>query len=353
LATGQHRLAINRLPDRSFRVRLIRTFLLGVALVVAQAAAVAAEAPSCRGKDMLEEMKVTDPALHARIMATSEATPNANALLWKIERAGTPVSYLFGTMHLTDDRINTLPPAVEAAVKGARRLILEVGDLSGATFAKAFAKARELILFTDGRRLEQLLSEAEYARLARLLQRSGFPSEMAGAFRPWVATLLLALSNCERRRVSEGLLPLDMRLARDARARGVGVTGLESLDQQFRAMAEVPEADQVQMLRASLRTYDRIDDVVETTVLLYLGRQIGAVWPFQLALAEKFGVAPEVFNSAEQSLVFSRNLGMRDKALEALAEGGVVIAVGALHLPGKRGLVALFREAGYTLTAVE
>jgi uncharacterized protein YbaP (TraB family) len=44
---------------------------------------------------------------------------------------------------------------------------------------------------------------------------------------------------------------------------------------------------------------------------------------------------------------------MRDKAVEALAEGGVLIAVGALHLPGKQGLVALFREAGYTLTPVE
>jgi hypothetical protein len=65
------------------------------------------------------------------------------------------------------------------------------------------------------------------------------------------------------------------------------------------------------------------------------------------------GVSPQAFKSAEQSLVFARNLGMRDKAVEALAEGGVLIAVGALHLPGKQGLVALFREAGYTLTPVE
>jgi uncharacterized protein YbaP (TraB family) len=131
------------------------------------------------------------------------------------------------------------------------------------------------------------------------------------------------------------------------------VSGLESLEQQFRAMADVPEADQVEMLKASLRSYDRIADVVETTVQLYLARQLGAVWPFQLALAERSGVPREAFTAAEQSLVFSRNLGMRDKALEPLAEGGVLIAVGALHLPGKQGLVALLREAGYTLTPVE
>jgi uncharacterized protein YbaP (TraB family) len=36
-----------------------------------------------------------------------------------------------------------------------------------------------------------------------------------------------------------------------------------------------------------------------------------------------------------------------------LAEGGAFIAVGALHLPGRHGLVALLREAGYTVTAME
>jgi uncharacterized protein YbaP (TraB family) len=333
---------------------LIRKALFGLALLIAQAVtAYAAQSPSCGGKNMLDEMKAADAPAHARIMAAAGATENANALLWKIERAGIPASHLFGTMHLTDDRINRLSPAVEAAVKGARRLVLEVGDLSPASFAEAFASARDLLMFNDGRRLDQLLSAAEYAKVAGVLERSGFPREAAGAFRPWVATLMLALSDCERRRAGKGLLPLDARLARDASARGVGVTGLESLEQQFRAMAEVPEADQVEMLKASLRTYDRIDDVVETTVQLYLSRQLGAVWPFQLALAEQSGVSPKAFNSAEQSLVFSRNLGMRDKALELLAEGGVLIAVGALHLPGRQGLVALLREAGYTLTPVE
>ena len=332
---------------------LIRTALLAVALVIANVAIARAESAACSGKNMLDEMRATDAEAHARIMTAAGETENANALLWRIERAGTPVSYLFGTMHLTDERINALSPTIDAAVKAARQLILEVGDLSTASFVKAFANTRDLMMFTDGRRLEQLLTEAEYAKVAAVLQRSGFPPQAAGSFRPWVAALMLALSDCERRRAGEGLLPLDARLAKDASARGISVIGLESLEQQFRAMAIVPEADQVEMLKASLRSYDRIDDVVETTVQLYLGRQLGAVWPFQLALAERYGVAPDAFKSAEQSLVHARNLGMRDKALEPLAEGGVLIAVGALHLPGKQGLVSLFREAGYTVTPIE
>ncbi len=42
---------------------------------------------------------------------------------------------------------------------------------------------------------------------------------------------------------------------------------------------------------------------------------------------------------------------MEPTAEPLLEEGGLFIAVGALHLPGKKGLVALLREAGYTVTA--
>ena len=44
---------------------------------------------------------------------------------------------------------------------------------------------------------------------------------------------------------------------------------------------------------------------------------------------------------------------MRDAALPLLAKGNVFIGVGALHLPGRDGLVQLLRDKGYTVTAVE
>lgn len=336
-------------------MRLVRTALLSLVLLVALAASAEAQLPVCSGKNMLDELKGSDPAAHARILAKAAATENATAILWKVERAGRPPSHLFGTMHLTDPRITTFSPAVKATLTGARRLLLEVNaeDLSTSGFMKAFARARPLLTFTDGRRLELLLSGAEYSKTIGILERAGLPAHMAGAFRPWVASMMLALSDCERQRTAKGEAPLDQRLAREGEAMGIGVGGLETLELQFRAMANVPEADQVAILRAGLAMYDRIDDMLETTVQLYLTRQLGVIWPLQLALAEQVGVAPKAFDSTERSLLTERNLRMRDKAVEALGEGGVMIAVGALHLPGSQGLVALLRAAGYTVTAVE
>lgn len=335
-------------------MRVLAALLLFLALLVSPPAG--AQPAACSGKNVLDELRVTDPLAHARIMAAAAGTENANAILWKVEKAGTAPSHLFGTMHLTDARINALSPNAKAALEDSRQLILEIEDVSPGGMMKVLSTSPhmvELMLFTDGRRLDQLLGSEDFGKTMDVLSRSGVPPQASGAFRPWAATLMLSISTCERLRMGAGLLPLDANLAQDAEKRGIKAKGLETLETQLQALASVPEADQVEMLKAGVRFYDRIDDFLETMVQLYLQRQLGAIWPLQLALAEKVGVQAKAFDTAEKNLLATRNLGMRDKALEYLAEGSAFIAVGGLHLPGKHGLVTLLREAGYTVTAVE
>ena len=331
--------------------------LMAVLLLLAgHAAAVRAQVPTCTGKNVLDELRESDQEAHARVAAVSSSTENAKAILWKIEKEDAPPSYLFGTMHLTDDRINALSPAVQAALASTRRLVLELEDISPDSFMKALKGSPQMValmLYTDGRRLDERLDIEDFRKVTEILSRSGIPPSIGSIFRPWVATLLLSVSICEQQRIAAGVLPLDARLAKDAEGRGIKAVGLETLESQFRALAAVPEPDQVEMLKSSARFYDRIDDMMETMIQLYLRRELGAIWPLQIVLAEKVGVRANAFDAAEQSLLVSRNLSMRDKALEFLVEGHAFIAVGGLHLPGRGGLVALFREAGYTVTALE
>jgi uncharacterized protein YbaP (TraB family) len=308
---------------------------------------------ACAGHDMLEEMRVADPPTFQRITQAAAATENSNAILWKIEQQDKPASYLFGTMHVTDERINVLPSAVKTALANSRRVALEIDDFSQERMSEAMSAAGKLMLLPAATRLDALLSDEEFAKVTSLFRRTGLPSELAIRLRPWVAVMLLSLSDCEKGRVANGVLPLDARLAQFAEARGVGVFGLETVERQFQALAAVPEDDQLAILKATLKLYDRIDDLMETTIQLYLKRQIGAIWPLQLALAERLGHSPQIFESFAQNLIVARNIKMRDRALGHLAGGGIFIAVGALHLPGKQGLVELIREAGYSVTSIE
>ncbi len=86
--------------------------------------------------------------------------------------------------------------------------------------------------------------------------------------------------------------------------------------------------------------------MMETLVQLYLKRDLGAIWPLQIAMARKHGMETNAFDTFEKHLLTQRNTRMRDRALSGhLAYGGVFIAVGALHLPGSNGLVPTLSSA--------
>ena len=182
-------------------------------------------------------------------------------------------------MHVTDDRVLAVSPAVTAALAQSKAVALEVADLSAAANSAAMAKAAGLVMFTDGRRLDRMVSAEEYEKLKASLARAGMPSETAVLFRPWIAYLILSVPECERRKVRDGQLVLDMRLAEEAKARKIPVVGLETIEQQLAALAAVPEEQQLDMLRATLRYIDRSDDLMETMLQLYLRREMGAAWP--------------------------------------------------------------------------
>lgn len=331
---------------------------LAALLVVAspQARATAAEkdvADKCRGVDMLAETAAKDPQTYTRIMAEAAASKNAGAILWKVEKQGRPASYLFGTVHLTDDRVATLSPAVKAALEDSKIVALEVSDLSESATASVIATSAPLVMFTDGRRLDSLLSDAEYDVVKSIIARSGMPVDLAAVFKPWIVSMILSVSECERDKVQKGAPVLDMKIAEMGKARGLQVVGLETIPAQFEALAAVPEQQQLDMLRAGLKFADRTNDMMETLVQLYLNRQITAAMPFQIALAREAGVTDQAFIGFQEKLLVERNTKMLDVAAPMLDGGGVFIAVGALHLPGDKGLVALLRDAGYTVSPIE
>ncbi len=334
--------------------------LVAAALLAAPLQASAADpadavavADKCRGINMLAETQAKDPETYAKIMAQAAATENSGPLLWKIERAGRPTSYLFGTVHLTDERVTKLSPAVEQALSQSKTVALEVSDISEKATANVIAQSAPLVMFTDGRRLDGLLSGTEYDTVKRIISRSGMPSDLAALFKPWIVTMIMSVSDCERTSIQQGARVLDMKIAEVGKARGLQVVGLETIPEQLQALAAVPEPQQLDMLRASLKFADRTNDMMETLVQLYLERKISAALPFQIAIAKQVGIGNEAFAGFQEKLLTERNIKMRTTAEPLLEQGGVFIAIGALHLPGKQGLVALLREAGYTVTPME
>jgi uncharacterized protein YbaP (TraB family) len=327
--------------------------VLSIALLapaVAQAETEKAVPPACRGRDIFTEMKTTDPEGYAKIRAAADAVPNAEALLWRVEGKGASASYLFGTIHSTDERVTTLSSAVTAAFDSAKTVALEyVGE--GASSMRGLVTARGF--YHGGNGLKDVLTPAEMAALGTTLAAEGIPENATHLLQPWFAVVALAVPICEKQRAAAGLLLLDKRLERDALAQGKQAVGLETIGFQINAIADLRQDVQVSLLKASVATLALRNDALEVMHQAYLRRDLGTSMAFSKRLVERAGYDPAVMDAFERDIAIKRNYGMRDAALPLLQQGDAFIAVGALHLLGKEGLVELLRAEGYTVTPIE
>lgn len=328
---------------------------IGLYVVVCHfdASAAAPGKRACAGRNLLGDIQSNDPAAYAQLMTRAARTKNDGAVFWRITRGASPASYLLGTLHLTDYRVTTLSPLVRSVVRKARVVALEVADLSPAMTAAAITTGAGLVLFKNGQRLDRLLSYEDFQTAKATLGKAGLPTALAHMFKPWVVTLILAVSDCERKNIASGQRVLDMVVAERARKHKIPVVGLETIQSQLAAAARIPLEEQVEMLRANLRYSDRSNDLMETVIQLYLQRRIGAAVPLQEYLAKQVGADRFTFKGFQRELLVKRNRDMRERALPLLAKGNAFIAVGALHLVGEGGLVALLRNAGYDVTPLE
>ena len=317
----------------------------------AQARPVQGQSMRCNGFNLLDKFATTDPARHAEMLQKTATLENGNAVFWKLERTGRAPSFLLGTVHLTDERVALVDATIETALDTAKVLLIENAAKPSGPTMRSSSGLLDAGVYTDGRSLDTVLSKREFEEVRAAT--GGMPPEILRRYRPWMVSLMLAASACERQRIANGYRVLDMVVADFASARGIPIEGLETTEEQISGLAAIPEDEQLGMLRATIALIGDSENLRETMVQLYLSRRMGVLWELQLALAEKSGIPSAAFASFEEKVIVERNRRMRDAALPYLEQGGAFIAVGALHLAGKTGLVELLRAAGYTATAIE
>ena len=253
-----------------------------------------------------------------------------------------------------DPRVIALTPAAQAAFDQAGTVVVEAVDaLDPKTAAATMMQNPDLVMFTDGRKLTDLLDPEERVRVAEELEERGMPLVAIQHMKPWVVSSALALPACEMARKQSGAPFLDARLARDAKAAGKTLLGLETIVSQLEAMNSLPMEVHVDGLVATLALEDRLDDMIETMIVLYKREEVGMVWPLLESVTPQQPGSNESYAAFEKVMVTARNHGMVSNARPVLEKGNAFIAVGALHLPGEEGVVELLRKAGYAVTRAE
>jgi uncharacterized protein YbaP (TraB family) len=270
-----------------------------------------------------------------------------------VETEGSQPSYLFGTMHMTDPRVTALTPGAEQVFKKAGTVVIETTEILNQTAMMAtLARNPDLMMFTDGTTLMSLLTPADQKALEAGLAERGISLTSVSKMKPWMLSAMVSLPVCELSRKAAGAPVLDVKLAEDAKAAGKKLEGLETVVDQFKAMASLPMDFHLKALVDTVKLGDRIDDVVETMIVLYTKGDTGTFWPLFHAVLPEEAADDAGYAAFEQAMIVERNKTMAKNAQPILAAGNAFIAVGALHLPGPEGLIELLRKSGHTVTAV-
>ena len=263
-------------------------------------------------------------------------------LLWRVSKAGVAPSYVFGTIHVADPRVLELPDPVSAALARAKRYYTE--SFQGEREAIRFLEAGQ---FDDGRRLEPLIGAGAYAKVVEMLRERQVPDEVIARLKPWAALANFTVTPDDYEK-----LTLDQKLVEVARARKLRVLSLEGVEEQISVFDRIPLDTQVALLKHALDHRDELAAMVEPTIRAWMNRDLAGIHVASTRAAERYPEVAGHYRILFQRVVENRSIVMAHRLFMPLREGGAFVAVGANHLYGARGMLALIEKQGYHVERV-
>lgn len=262
-------------------------------------------------------------------------------LLWEISRGEAPPSYVFGTFHSSDDEILNLPVSVRKALHQSSVLVVEM-----TLDEKSLGLFRKAAVLPDENNLKGVMNDnLLYSEAISSMAQRGSPREMTRRLKPWAIYMNLNKPGSE----NEGMIQ-DSLLQFLAGLQNKPVASLERPQEQIRVYDDLSYGEQTEMLEDLLDGIERERMVYREVKQHYLQRSLGKM--ADIASYQNSGLNHSLKSKLQQRLVVRRNQTMVGRMENYLQKGNAFIAIGALHLPGDRGILNQLAENGYSVRRV-
>lgn len=283
------------------------------------------------------------PVLFLSLCAACARAEPPRPLLWKVSDADNSL-YLLGSFHLLKPGDYPLAASTDAAFADAEKLVFELppAELNspelGANMVKAATRA-------DGRTLQQSLPPETWRKLEDYCKARGLPIQSFQGYEAWFVTLMVSMVEMQRLGLDPEL-GLDRHFSALATKAGKPTSGLESGDQQIALFDGMTPAQQLQLVQDTLDELDDSQGHIDEMHVLWRNGDGDTL--FAKTGGEMKAKYPQLF----ARLASDRNRAWLPE-LRKLLDGGskddVMVVVGAMHLLGDDGLVALLKAKGYTV----
>lgn len=279
----------------------------------------------------------------ASLTAVCQNRSQFNTLLWQISGNGLQrPSYLFGTIHLICSGDAVLSDSLKNAIQRSDAVYFEV-DMDN--LFEMLGVVRKMKM-RDDTTLADLLDKEDYERVKKYFEGKGtlLPFSILETYKPLLAASMLMETGTE----CESPSAMEEVIMKEAKSYSKKVRGLETMSYQMSIFDTIPYKMQAMQLVKYVNDADKGQtDNSEYDRLMQAYKEQDLTKLEELTKSTDMGIA-----NFTDILLYNRNQNWVEKLKSILPDRSVVIAVGAGHLPGERGVINLLRKAGYIVKPI-
>lgn len=277
-----------------------------------------------------------------------------NPFLWRVE--GDPASFLYGTIHVSDERVLTLPGIVIDAMDESDIICTEISyDLDSKS------KTTNLYNLDDNETLEDILSEDLLERLYGYIDWAGHSRSAYSRYKIWYIALILPLKNFDNKYDTNYLKDvfLDEYIHNLAILKEKEVAGIETIEEQTTVLNVLTTDEQIEYLTDALDFLEENAQIggqlLESNINSYLEGDLDSFYEFYYETMHNYDENNELHKKILELSVTNRNYIMADYIEDEIIEHPdtqYFFAIGAAHFYGQNGIINIIKDKGYTITRV-
>ncbi|MBO4645232.1 MAG: TraB/GumN family protein [Bacteroidales bacterium] len=254
---------------------------------------------------------------------------HSQSLLWKVSGNGLDKpSYLYGSIHIQDNRVFSFDTTVITTLLSCEAFAMEIlmDEIDPKTLKNS-------MYMPKGKLLSDMMSTEDFAKLDSICKKDvGVSAYLMNTMKPFFVSSAITQSKIAQDQQDA----LDIFLLKKAREAGKLCYGVEKYETQIAAIDAISLKEQLKMLSSSLNGTEEETEQFDDLLNAYLSFNLDTM----LILSNDPSM-PKKFNKV---FLIDRNVGMADNFEKIAREHTLFCVVGAAHLGGTKGVIALLRK---------
>jgi uncharacterized protein YbaP (TraB family) len=262
---------------------------------------------------------------------------SAEGLFYKVYKKGQKPNYVLGTLHSDDPTLRKMhEKALDIMLKSKVALFEIKGEPANGLLALKYMYYPK----ESGKTLSKAVGADLFEKYKKL------EPDADETLRPWAAAVMLQYPKA----VADGLV-LDMYLEDMAKQNKIPVIGIESFDEQMSIFSNLSESDELTIFKDAVLEYDNNQKIINEMMQWYKKKNLNKLDELGQKSID-ISLDKELAKKMMDKLLYSRNEIMVRRLDFVFDKGNAFAAIGALHLPGERGVLELLKNKGYMVEVV-